>query len=403
MGMEVASAALIAASAIGGSVINSASSSHNTSMAMSNSAAENQKQRTWAEQQATIANQRNMENWREQFAAQSQQAQKFFDMYNSYNTPQAVVERLRQAGFNPSAFFQQGTGQGLSNFGNLSAPASEPHAADTPSAPPLTAFNVQPSTLDFTAAFNGISQAYEHFMSAADKSNNARRTAELLGFELKQMALKNNNQELLNAFQQVENEFQRENYPNRVQGAINETLQTASETLFNNSSAKYLDEQSLTEAFKRLNSQLDAELKGEELTRSKILSNYFEQILIQGLDVQKAQALQSRAAASESSANAATTNALRPFVTKLEKAKSDIENNNALISNDTFIERLGNEIQRLGNVHLSNENDRKELERHQQYLKQVLKARNSETLFRAIDSTLKFLSEHMGLSVSTSN
>ena len=87
--------------AVAGAGINAASSASNTNWALSESAAENQKQRTWAEQQAAQANQWNMQNWREQFGAQSEQALKMFDTYNAYNKPSAVVQRLRDAGFSP--------------------------------------------------------------------------------------------------------------------------------------------------------------------------------------------------------------------------------------------------------------------------------------------------------------
>ena len=275
MGAEVTAGALLA-STLGGSLlsggINALSSAQNTQAAIGASAAENEKQRNWAAEQASIANQRNMENWREQFGAQSEQALKMFDLYNEYNRPDAVVSRLMQAGFNPSAYFGS---TGESGFGNLSAPSASPHDAYYQT-PGMISFGTQPSTLDFTRAFEGISSAYEKFASGKEKSTNAQRTTSLLGAELRLLIEKGDNMNLMNAFQEMENEYARLNLPNRVERALQDTLLTASKVCFYESSSNYLDAQSLTESFKALNEELDSGLKGEELTRSKILTNYFE-------------------------------------------------------------------------------------------------------------------------------
>ena len=234
--------------AVAGAGINAASAASNTNWALSESASENEKQRIWAQQQAAQANQWNMQNWREQFAAQSEQAMKMFDTYNAYNKPSAVVQRLRDAGFNPAAYFQSGSSQGMSNYANLSAPSSSPASAGIPSAG-MQAFNVQPSTLNFTEAFEGISRAYENFMSAREKSTNAQRMTTLLGAEQKLMIEKANNAELLNAFQQMENWYTKTNLPNRVERAIQETLEVSSKVAFNKSATEYNQSKTLTDAF----------------------------------------------------------------------------------------------------------------------------------------------------------
>lgn len=295
-----------------GAGISSASSAANTATAMLNSKEENEKQRNWASQEATIANQRNMENWREQFSAQTQQALKMFDTYNQYNSPAAVVERLRQAGFNPAAYFQQGSGQGMSNFTNLSAPSAAPAPASVPSAG-MMAFNTQPSTLNFTEAFEGLARAYESFASAKEKSTNAQRTTMLLGEEMKLMIEQTKNKELLNAFQEVENWYQGQNLPNRVERALQETQEIASKVVFNKSAAEYNDARTLTEAFKRLNEEMDYSLKGEELARSKTLTNYFEAQLLAQIDATRASAQESRAVAENQHQQALTEDALRGY------------------------------------------------------------------------------------------
>lgn len=322
-----------------GAGVSAVSSSANTNYAIGASAKENEKQRNWAENQATIANQRNMENWREQFGAQSEQALKMFDVYNQYNSPSAVVQRLREAGFNPAAYFQGSSGQGMSNFTNLSAPSASPAPASVPSAG-MMAFNTQPSTLNFTEAFEGLARAYESFSSAKEKSSNAQRTTALLGAELKLMIEKSKNQELLNAFQEVENWYQKQNLPNRVERALQETEEIASKVVFNKSASEYNDAKTLTEAFNRLNAEMDYSLKGEELTRSKTLTRYFEAQLLTHLDAERAAAEESRASASLSYERAETESEIRPFSVSEASSEATIKRNEAVIDSLVRTDKL---------------------------------------------------------------
>lgn len=345
--------------AVAGAGINAASSASNTNWALSESAAENQKQRTWAEQQAAQANQWNMQNWREQFGAQSEQAMKMFDTYNAYNKPSAVVQRLRDAGFNPAAYFQSGTNQGMSNYANLSAPSSSPAPAGIPSAG-MQAFNVQPSTLNFTEAFEGISRAYENFMSAREKSSNAQRMTALLGAEQKLMIEKANNAELLNAFQQMENWYTKTNLPNRVERAVQETLEISSKVAFNKSATEYNQSKTLTEAFNRLNAEMDYSLKGEELTQAKTLSRYYEAQLLAHIEATRASAESSRASAALSSAQAETENVMRPLRSVGQSLLNDINENERNFQTASFGKRL---------EQLTHDIDRQVLDNHLRELK----------------------------------
>lgn len=360
--------------------ISSASSASNTATAISNSKEENEKQRNWASQEATIANERNMQNWREQFGAQSEQALKMFDTYNQYNSPAAVVERLRQAGFNPAAYFQQGSGQGMSNYANLSAPSASPAPASVPSAG-MTAFNTQPSTLNFTEAFEGLARAYESFASAKEKSTNAQRTTMLLGEEMKLMIEQTKNKELLNAFQEVENWYQGQNLPNRVERALQETQEIASKVVFNKSAAEYNDARTLTEAFKRLNEEMDYSLKGEELARSKTLTNYFEAQLLAQIDVTRASAQESRASAYESEQRGLTEEEQRPY-------KTTILSNEAFIDDLTKGERLSSIYAKLRADKSLSDKERQEAENILSLAKDYASARSHET-WRRLDSALE--------------
>lgn len=372
---------------LAGAGISAASSASNTATALSNSKEENERQRNWAEQQATIANQRNMENWREQFSAQSEQALKMFDVYNSYNTPSAVVQRLRDAGFNPAAYFQGSSGQGMSNFTNLSAPSSSPAPAAVPSAG-MMAFNTQPSTLNFTEAFEGLARAYESFASAREKTSNSQRTTALLGAELKLMIEKSKNQELLNAFQEVENWYQKQNLPNRIERALQETEEIASKVVFNKSASEYNDSKTLTEAFKRLNLELDHELKGEELTRSKTLTRYFEAQLLTHLDAERAAAEESRASASLSTEKAQTESDTRPFVVSQAASEASIKSNEAAIDDLTRVEKWNSVRARLRADKTLSEKEKQEAENILSLAHDYAMARTHDA-WRRLDSAIE--------------
>lgn len=311
-GDPVLAGAIIGGLGLLGSGVSSASASHNTSMMIGESKEENEKQRNWASQEATIANERNMQNWREQFGAQSEQALKMFDLYNDYNHPSKVVERLRQAGFNPAAYFQQGSGQGMSNYTNLSAPSSTPASSSVPSAG-MMGFNVQPATLDFTAAFNGISDAYSKFMQGSKDSAVATNTRNMAFTQLKLLSSQLENQELANALDKLEVEFKDKNFPTRLEHATADLMSKLAEIGFIESSKNYLDEQAATQAFKTLREEIGVTMDKKKAAMMDVDLKYLEASYLVTLDAKRADAEQARAVASNQREQALTEDALRGY------------------------------------------------------------------------------------------
>lgn len=385
-GAEVIAASILAGGSLLSGISNYATQSANQSMLLGASAEENAKQRQFAAQQASIANQRNMQNWATQFEAQKQAANEMFDKANAYNTPQAVVQRLMEAGFNPAAYFS-GAGQSGLSVPSLSAPSSSPGSA-VPGSSGNMAFSINPIGLDFTKAFEGISSAYEKFASAADKSSSARRTTQLLGAELKLYMEKANNVELLNTFQSLENSFQSMNLSNRAEKALQDTLLTASQVLYTKSNAAYLDEQTLTQKFKTLNEELDHSLKGEQLFQAKINSNYLESMLLSQLDATRAAAEASRAGAAYSSAQTETEIEKRPFEVSKASSEATLLRNEAFIDNIVRPEKLASVYERLKADKSLSQSERVEAQNILSLAKDYQSARSHET-WRKLDSALE--------------
>lgn len=288
MGAELMVGALIAGAGLMSGIASAASSSSNTQRSIDASAAENEKQREWLLGPAS-ENERKMMQY--QSDLQVEQSRQLSELYS----PQKMVERLKAAGINPAAMLSQMSG--FQNMGSSSSGGSLPSM-------PLANYQTQPSTVNFDSAIGSLSAAYEKFASAKNQDAQTKRTTQMLGGELRLLIAKSQNQELMNNFQELENWYQSKNMSNRIENALQDTLLKVSNTLFYEKSAEYLDEQALTEPFKRLGAALDADLKGEELTQAKIRTKYFENTIRTNLAHMKSEIAANQASAAESAESA---------------------------------------------------------------------------------------------------
>lgn len=160
--------------------IGAAASLAGTAMANSSNTNLNNRNMVWQEDQTRKA---------QEYQNQQREAQNAYltNLYKQYQSPQAMAQQYRDAGFNPALALDKGSvgsAQGASNGG---API-----ASSPSTIPFQGYNFGSNFQDMASAFNMLAQAKK---TGVETSNLER----IFGEQLKQIQLSNEAQKLINS------------------------------------------------------------------------------------------------------------------------------------------------------------------------------------------------------------
>lgn len=235
------------------------------------------------------------------------------EMYEKYQSPQAIAQSLRAAGLNPSAM--GGSLQG----GSIPSVPSTPHSS------PVGTPQLQNEGSAFAQSLQSIGSAFSSLASAElqDAQTNESRT--LLNEKLNQLILQNNGQQLMNAKTQFDTYAAQQKLPHEINDIINDCY------------LKYYQGKH-SEALVALTNMQEKIAQNEYKITSEQAVNIAAMIagqlslLTENANLVKAQQKTESSkqaanygSASYSNALAATENALRPYRTQIERAHGYVE------------------------------------------------------------------------------
>lgn len=132
------------------------------------------------------------------------------DMYEKYQSPQAIAQSLRAAGLNPSAM--NGSLQG----GTIPSVPSTPHSS------PVATPQFQNEGSAFAQSLQSIGSAFSSLASAELQDAQTNESRSLLNEKLNQLILQNNGQQLMNAKTEFDTYAAQQKLPYEINELIND-------------------------------------------------------------------------------------------------------------------------------------------------------------------------------------
>lgn len=297
---------------------------------------ENELNRMFAREQMATQQQYNQLN-----AAQAYRRQReFYDYMYGKNSMFAMVKQAEEAGVNPFALFDSQGFQGT----------SVPSVQQTSPATPVNALGVAPHAEMIPTSFDKSVSAFSSIASALSSlSQSGKNKAETNAINVKlqhEVSKLINESELLHD-QDVKQQLQNANdayfsFSEREKGLelLDSKISDMAKTLL------IKDEELTAAKFENSLNEIKREMKLSERDLSKKKYEELEFIVSKLEDsyrhtfaLQEAQTRAANASASESNANAATTNALRNYEVRIKGALARLNESDAAFKDETFITR----------------------------------------------------------------
>lgn len=403
-GAEVAAIAAAGAGVVG-SIISSEQSSSNVRSQLAAQREENQKNRDYMTAEAekarsfTSSERQAQQSYQteERIAAgeQSQQyAKEMADINAMYNSPVYQSQELRKAGINPQVYFGQSSSFAGSSQGAGSAPfGSAPTGAGSPmpgSPGGLSPVGFQPIDLQIPALQQGVASLVK---AATDKSIAPAQINDLIASaHAKEEDAKMKS--LLGQYQVMANQLFKSTLPMSYKKAVIEVevLKWQVENAKSDND-RIKVQTALNRAEERLKNQME-KLTGQQAVQAQIDTAHYEQFWTEKHQINKSQAAANNASAALSSAQAQTENEFRDF-------RRTLLSNEADVSNETKAETIQKMLKRIQADKAISEADKNEAVKRANQALDVLKGRNSDRIFKAIDDVVYMFGRMLNMSVST--
>lgn len=184
---------------------------------------QNEKARQWYSTEYARELQQSNEAAYQQWLKQQDVSYNYWMQQQQYNTPQAQVQRLRQAGFNPSAMGLQGSTYGGTGLSAAPASIGSPNVS-VPSVPSgAQASPIGNSSFPVSAdAMNAFSSIFDNISKSAKTSLEAKHTEDLLVSTIQNLVQDTKSKELANEFQDMENFIMSSTKDTKVKQAFQE-------------------------------------------------------------------------------------------------------------------------------------------------------------------------------------
>lgn len=312
--------ALMAISAVGGLASATASAGINavtTGNAMSSNSEENQKQREWASGQNYLGSAwQSLQNslqrdWQQEMLGYTSDLEygnwlKQFNAENAYNAPAAQVQRLREAGLNPSVLASGGVSNGAAaaQMSPIGAPSGAANGAPVLSASPLDVGR-SPDMSALGNVFGGIADMLSSLASAKKQGMEVSRMEQLIPHEVVFAAAQAASQECIARGLELDNAFKSAKLSYKDNLAYQEYMSLVMKNSVMDADAQLRNEQLITEKYNQLSLSLSGlKNKNEALLLQKQLE-VFDSTWRNEMELKRSQAASNYASASESSAHAA--------------------------------------------------------------------------------------------------
>lgn len=154
------------------------------------------------------------QKWNEKMYVQQMQDQE--DMYNKYQSPQAIAKQLREAGLNPSALASGGLSGG-----------SMPSVPSVGSSPALSSPSLSNPAAPLQQGINDMASSISQLSSAENQTAEAEKTRSMLAGQLESLMLQNKQMDLHNHWQEFQNYLQQNFGEDKMTSEISDNLSRA--------------------------------------------------------------------------------------------------------------------------------------------------------------------------------
>lgn len=283
--------------------ISTAGSIETTQMSIDANQEENAKNRKFASAEAEKQRQWSTEEWQRQWNQQSQEWYNQQNFMNEYNSPVEQNKRLIAAGMNPGAMAAGSNAAGLTSASSV--PTVAVPAGASASAPPGA--NVAGAT-NYASAFgdiaNGIGSLVKSLSGARKDNAEADRLEKTLETYINQELAKYQNQQLVNAYQEMYNTFFSEKAPKELKKLGAEIRQITANAILAENQADLVEEQTVTEQLKQYLTNNQIKISDQEYIKLCLFVQRYGELLDSEIARNRSEVVRNRASAQESVAHA---------------------------------------------------------------------------------------------------
>lgn len=324
---------------------------------------ESEKNRDWQAEQADIARNWQSGEWTRQFDTTNQEWQRRFALENAqwfkqqqyqqqlaynywtkqqaYNSPAQQIQRGIDAGINPAASL--GTAYGSTGLSaaptSVSSPSVSPPATPStpmPSGSPASIGNSPVIGVSKADAFQKMASGFSDIISAITKGSKDAadtKTANAMRDSIvKAAAADVTNKQLLNEWQQLENGFQSQAIPKRLEKLGNEARNLLATAMLAQTEEELKQCQIVSEQFRQSILDKEDKYKAEDLIIISATAANIERaiklkndLLIEQANTEKSKQSANYASAEESHSRAVTENELRPIRKSITELERDLD------------------------------------------------------------------------------
>lgn len=330
---------------------------------------------------------------------QSEEWTRQFNMQNEYNDPLAQAERLRRAGINPQ-IAMSGDAAKVVTGSSVSAPSgSSPSPASSPMASGrhgLSPVPFSPGT-NIAQDLSQVAGALDSFGKAVGQGLENTVAAKSLQSMIDLKSAQSMGQQLINEGQKTANALSSIRLRSEDQMIAAKLTKLVNEGLLAKSQGKHFDklailDEAQTELAQTLNENYGYE---GQLAAMRVLT--FMQQWRADMGLTQAKTNEANAAASLHGAQAQTIDALRPYVTEIERCNSNEASRLEFFRRESAGERFHNFMSKVENEGLLNAEERETLTTKFERAYDLRDARNSHEFVRYAEDFFDYASDHVNL------
>lgn len=330
---------------------------------------------------------------------QSDEWTRQFNMQNEYNTPAQQAARLRAVGINPQVALS-GDSAKVVTGSSVSAPNG---SSPSPAPSPMASGHHGLSPVPFTPGTNlaqdlsqvagaldsfgkAVGQGLENTLAAKTmQSMISMKSAQAMGQELM-----NQGQKTLNALSSIRLSYADRELSAKVTKLVNEGLLLASQ-------GKHFDKLSVLDEAQTELIQTLSEKYGYEGQKAAMEAMTFMDEVKSRINLANAKATEALASADLSGAKAQTLDALRPYVTEIERCNSNEASRLEFFRAETAGERFHNFMSKVENEGLMNAEELQTLTTKFERAYDLRNARDSHEFVRYAEDFFDYASDHINL------
>lgn len=330
---------------------------------------------------------------------QSEEWQRQFDVQNEYNDPVAQAERLRRAGINPQIAMSGDSAKVVTGSsvaapsGSSPSPASSPMASGRHGLSPVPfspGTNLAQDLSQVAGALDSfgkaVGQGLENTLAAKTmQSMISMKSAQAMGQELM-----NQGQKTLNAMSNIKLSYADRELSAKVTKLVNEGLLAASQ-------GKHFDKLSVLDEAQTELIQTLSEKYGYEGQRAAMEAMTFMDEVKSRINLANAKASEALANADLSGAKAQSLDAIRPYVTEIERCNANEASRLEFFRAETAGERFHNFMSKVENESLLNYEERQTLQTKFERAYDLRNARESHEFVRYVEDFFDYASDHVNL------